>query len=686
MGKSFVYNMGSSQDTLADDEIELELGVFFDGTLNNLYNTDLRIKHRDREDKEAKIEYHNDVLQRKEKNIAARRVEQERAYNAGRNWNELEGKEKEEYDRFIAGSKRSYLDKLGVDNSYSNDYSNVARIYKATDTKNYAVYVEGIGTLGMLYNFETGEWDKQQIERDVDDGFQMGKGPTGIRGKVRKGCEMFATKIKKLLLDHEEEKSKLTKITIDVFGFSRGAAAARNFVHEVNVLRAYQPEKKSQTIFDTTYNTQNNVEVVGLPNQRNAKPEVVHTFHDHDGGEVQARFLRAGFLPKAGHLGYSLLSYGVLTPEELDKVHICIRFIGLFDTVSSYEPESDKMPSWLMVPAQLVHDQFNDDVEQLQLNTLGRFQQAVHFTAMDEHRDNFSLTRLVVKGENVIERDFPGVHCDVGGSYMSGTEYVDEIETSNHKRCLEKRCQYLIDQSWFKPDEISIKEEDYHKFINAIGNETIRFIAKKYVKAFKKNPRIYPNTKALSKIIFYRKISGFRFLRKEYSYIPLHFMADLYAKPFLKDKLLTSCTDAYSIEIGSGSGGDVLVNAKEYLMDTVIDKQEKWIYYSDMELKNQAAALLDVQAEEPDIPQPIISDKLDGNKELFKEGILKTDPIYADILNKKTSYSFAPDIVLRKLRNSFLHWSANREWFGMDQAKKYQRKEYGKDNDAGGSW
>ena len=40
MGKSFVYNTGSSDDDKKDDELRVELGVFIDGTLNNLKNTE----------------------------------------------------------------------------------------------------------------------------------------------------------------------------------------------------------------------------------------------------------------------------------------------------------------------------------------------------------------------------------------------------------------------------------------------------------------------------------------------------------------------------------------------------------------------------------------------------------------------------------------------------------------------
>ena len=45
MGKSFVYNTGSSNDDKKKSDIRLEVGVFIDGTLNNKDNTDLRTKY-----------------------------------------------------------------------------------------------------------------------------------------------------------------------------------------------------------------------------------------------------------------------------------------------------------------------------------------------------------------------------------------------------------------------------------------------------------------------------------------------------------------------------------------------------------------------------------------------------------------------------------------------------------------
>ena len=49
MGKSFIYNTGSSKDDLKPNEIRFEFGVFIDGTLNNKPNPERLRKYRKQE-------------------------------------------------------------------------------------------------------------------------------------------------------------------------------------------------------------------------------------------------------------------------------------------------------------------------------------------------------------------------------------------------------------------------------------------------------------------------------------------------------------------------------------------------------------------------------------------------------------------------------------------------------------
>ncbi|MCS4225960.1 DUF2235 domain-containing protein [Sphingobacterium sp. BIGb0165] len=271
------------------------------------------------------------------------------------------------------------------ESSYQNDWSNVARLWENCTNPNL-LYIEGIGTT--------------DLKGDSTMGYAFGSGWTGIRFKVRKGCEQAAAIIKKEM-DANQGKV-LREIIFNVYGFSRGAAAARNFVYEIG--KAAYKGRKTETEEVTTYSDSDN-----MPGREE--------------------------MPAGGHLGYALKVKGV----TLNPAFVKVNFLGIFDTVASYSPTP--------VP------RFSNDIGELNLNTLGKAQQVVHFTARDEMRENFSLTRSP-KG---LERDLPGVHSDIGGSYLTGREVKEEIETAKLSYGkLETLRDRLIADGWYKPGELTI--------------------------------------------------------------------------------------------------------------------------------------------------------------------------------------------------------------------------------------
>lgn len=113
------------------------------------------------------------------------------------------------------------------DSSYNNDYSNVSFLFHNFDvlsTSNYdlekAIYTEGIGTID--YNRGKDKGDDSTI------GFALGMGATGIAGKVDNGINSFLNLIQQSF--DPSDNLSIIEIRLDVFGFSRGAAAARNFI------------------------------------------------------------------------------------------------------------------------------------------------------------------------------------------------------------------------------------------------------------------------------------------------------------------------------------------------------------------------------------------------------------------------------------------------------------------------
>lgn len=293
------------------------------------------------------------------------------------------------------------------DTSYYNDWSNVARLFEQCKESSNRIYVEGIGT-------SDNGGDKLL-------GYALGVGPTGVRAKVRRGCKLVADLIE--VKRKQNAGKELQSVKLNVFGFSRGAAAARNFTAEL-VQRAYQARAMD-----------------GF-------------FVDRDGIICQRD------MPESGHLGFLLKQKGIPFTMGLFTVN----FLGVFDTVSSHGAS------------------FNDDIAELRLNHLSAAKRIVHLTANDEIRENFSLTR-VPRG---IEKGLPGVHSDVGGSYMTAKEEVKEIETSwTLKSNLNPYIEKLVNEGWYTRNQLTITGGNVYWALQ--GNKDK--------------------------------------VHKEYSYIPLHFMA-----------------------------------------------------------------------------------------------------------------------------------------------------------------
>jgi uncharacterized protein (DUF2235 family) len=89
------------------------------------------------------------------------------------------------------------------------------------------------------------------------------------------------------------------------------------------------------------------------------------------------------------------------TPSE-HFVNLSVRFLGIFDTVESLHArlDSEEQNTWLT----------NED-----------YVQCYHATAKHEHRFLFPLT-LTQPGSRTTEREYVGVHADVGGGYGPGEQ------------------------------------------------------------------------------------------------------------------------------------------------------------------------------------------------------------------------------------------------------------------------
>ena len=375
--------------------IDYTFGVFFDGTLNNMYNSEIR------------------------KSVAEkRRLSHNISYEEAKKIKEKKGKK---------------------DSSYENELSNPAILFKSykeeLNNKLFKIYVEGIGT-----NTKSPTKAEDYKKDDSFKGPAFGTGSAGIIDRVRDAIWRISR-----LIEIDKDKY-LNKITFDVFGFSRGAAAARHFVYVVT-----HPEYIPKT---------------------NSNRETL---------DIQGKILNPEYYkkaPKYGLLGILLDQKGWLT----DNVKVEIRFAGLYDTVP--------------------HHGFTqtDDIEDLGLDSINKANYVVHMVADDEHRYNFDLADIssVAKTspdsgkKGGIELFFPGVHSDVGGSYVDGAPNISyKINFSSDMDFLTTEKEELIRQGWFSSQQISVK---YYLTIHGLNNYRLEGI---------KNS-----------------------VSNQYSYIPLHIMAE----------------------------------------------------------------------------------------------------------------------------------------------------------------
>lgn len=172
--------VGSSTASL---EVTVRIGIFFDGTGNNRFNTQIAADCR-----------------------AMSEV------NGGKHISECKGRHDD------------------PSSSYSNDFSNVALLAKLYRCQSVAandgaglkvywpIYVSGIGTT-------SGRRDS------VWSGQSFGRGTTGVIAKVARAFKKLEARLETFA--SENPGCVVSGLELDVFGFSRGAAAARHFVNEV---------------------------------------------------------------------------------------------------------------------------------------------------------------------------------------------------------------------------------------------------------------------------------------------------------------------------------------------------------------------------------------------------------------------------------------------------------------------
>lgn len=431
----------NTEEKVHDPKIEeiVRIGVFFDGTRNNRRNAIIGEEMR---------------AQQKKWKEDQERKEQER-----RDREQAIEDERKKFLIFEPVSTRvetlpynepvkpmPCLPKYQADDpSFANDQSNIALLEPEYNQglgtiKSTSVYIEGVGTLpeveriayeakkekkeqneeskNWLSNIMVEKWNdkkKEVIDNLVKSynkvvGEATGLGKYGIIPKMKGGCDKIIIQLKDLNI----KKNTIKRLVIDVYGFSRGAAVARNFTYEV------------------------------------LKP----------GGFDKEPF---------GYLGECLKKGGF----QVDNIEV--HFVGLYDTVSSYGIADDikdiiqgvllagawgvpsiKLKATLsaLTAALAQMPTHDENIEILHLNSIGRARRVVQLRAADEYRVNFAITDISSAGGRGTEFVIPGSHADVGGGYPEEGEEVVVARPFDLKK-VNRLKDFYADKGWFTKEEMS---------------------------------------------------------------------------------------------------------------------------------------------------------------------------------------------------------------------------------------
>ncbi|AZS51047.1 hypothetical protein DM558_09800 [Entomomonas moraniae] len=405
----------------------LRLNVFFDGTGNNMFNTE----HRLEDDKKIAEEY----------DAVDRNLDPD-------DWNDrIKIKEtKDEIHR-----KRGDYYNLNGSLSYDNDYSNPAILYMAAEVteKRKRVYIEGSGTI--------------REEMEDQGGLAASTGVSGIVDRVFQAYMFCATELK---------ETKTDGLIFNVFGFSRGAFYGRYFTallkedsRDDPEATAKEAQQKEQYAKDKAARDQAALE---KRKQQHAKQDnaPTPTWDGPSWYEAPLRWakntvqyavvepvmllwkLAHNIVPgtesipiytgtyKYQNTGRTLLLY---PPEK-----IVINLVGIYDTVAAH--------GW---------NHHNDSVPfKLGIGARQGIKKVIHITAENEYRNHFALVSIntALIGSNKdghpvgFQCRMPGAHADIGGGYIKNFEekgkYLSVYEPPGEASSWEKQSGE-IDWRWF---------------------------------------------------------------------------------------------------------------------------------------------------------------------------------------------------------------------------------------------
>lgn len=255
--------------------------------------------------------------------------------------------------------------------SYANAHSNIARMWMNIMDNNDApsVYIEGIGT------------ERYKADNKIV-GAGFGAGETGVAIRAESA---FSEIVKKLKI-----KTAPPLLVLNVFGFSRGAAAARYFIHLVNT----QPEL---------------------------------------------------FKSKEAKIDWQLKN-GISQTKRVN-----VNFVGLFDTVSSYSPgflsTLANLGKQFDDDTKELHLNFSHGYANKVFHLTAGNEYRANF-ALTHINSALKLPSRALKNTKMgYELEIPGAHSDVGGGYNT-------VETEERSLLVgSKEYEFLVRHGWYHPEK-----------------------------------------------------------------------------------------------------------------------------------------------------------------------------------------------------------------------------------------
>lgn len=401
---------------------DIYIGVFFDGTNNNMNKVSSDDVQKYKESQKNKNKYiifkslFNSITSVANEQSLLSKFDSERKRFTSENYDrELE------LNQVVASDENYKLNlKENGENTYEGEkYSNIAFLTSLYNGKSgegnfkvLNVYMEGAGATAFTDN------GKQN-----NAGLALGIGITGVVAIVSRAM-IFITNYLDSLSFSKDEKDKL-KLHFDVFGFSRGATCARVFSYMVC-------ERASNMIRGREFS-------LYLNNTKLCEGGQCEFLKDYKEKNVTVDFLG---------IYDTVASIGILEIEKKEKIwhpdfvekrnaegdnYVVNDLYNKMIRRDSNNPNKDKEEEskeqklyWGIMKYSLMEVRNNfhrDNVKNYGLFSpcLENVKHTLHIGAIDEYRENFAFTNVgKTVPNNAIEVLIPGCHSDIGGGYVDG--------------------------------------------------------------------------------------------------------------------------------------------------------------------------------------------------------------------------------------------------------------------------